>query len=291
MSNDQARRLARGAAPTRTHHPGAISRAGKRLVDVVVGTVLAVVALPVTFGLSIAMGLSLRAAPLFIHERVGRNGESFRVVKIRTLPVNTSAYADKREIDATGKGLARIVRRLHLDELPQLMLVPIGRMSLVGPRPEMAHLYRRMPERQGGTRLRFRPGCTGLWQISVAHGHLIAESPEYDIFYAEHRSWRLDLWILWKTLLVMSGLGQPITLDDVPRWACRTTIYEETGDRATPVKLERRRQPRYGQPAWLTKVEATAGRTRLARGSSDRPAAIPEHGPHLPGDAAPDLAS
>jgi hypothetical protein len=183
-------------------------------------------------------------------------------VKIRTLPVATAAYADKREIDANGTGLARLVRRLHLDELPQLLLVLLGRMSLVGPRPEMAHLYGNMPERQGGTRLRFRPGCTGLWQISVDHGGLIAEAPEYDILYAEHRTWRLDLWILLRTALIMIGRSKPIQLSDVPRWTFRRTAASDVSDEVPSIELERRRAPREKPPAWRHRVDEMANRTR-----------------------------
>jgi lipopolysaccharide/colanic/teichoic acid biosynthesis glycosyltransferase len=250
--------------PQRAHaaHPGTTSPAGKRLFDLLLGSVFALVALPIVTVIATAMAVSLRAFPLFVHERVGRGGEPFRVIKVRTLSPVTSPYADKREIDARGKGLAGIVRRLHLDELPQLLLVPLGRMSLVGPRPEMAHLYDRMPERQGGTRLRFRPGCTGLWQISVAHGGLIADAPEYDVLYAEHRTWRMDLWILWKTALIMSGTREPIHLTDVPRWTFRRADMPEALGGDLPLPLERRSVPRDERPSWLTRVAETASRTR-----------------------------
>jgi lipopolysaccharide/colanic/teichoic acid biosynthesis glycosyltransferase len=242
--------------------PSPFSQLGKRSFDLVVGALLAVLALPVIVVAAIAMSVSLRAAPFFIQERVGRDGQTFRVPKIRTLPVGTPRYADKRELSGQRTTvLGRLLRRRHLDELPQLLLVPLGWMSLVGPRPEMAHLYRRMPERQGGTRLRLRPGCTGLWQISVAHDNLIADAPEYDIFYIENRSWRLDLWIMWRTAMSMLRGDEPIRLRDVPAWARRGGASTPPADESV-LQVERRRVPRSDPPDWLERIDETATRTR-----------------------------
>jgi lipopolysaccharide/colanic/teichoic acid biosynthesis glycosyltransferase len=278
--NGSPRRLAanRNAAPSRSLRAGRVSAlrraqargraagTGKRLFDLVVGSVLALVALPVIVASAIGISLSLRARPFFIQERVGRNGETFRVPKIRTLPLETPRYADKHQLRpyATSR-FGALLRRRHVDELPQLLLVPLGRMSLVGPRPEMAHLYSRMPERQGGTRLRVRPGCTGLWQISVDHDNLIADAPHYDIFYVEHRTWRLDLWTMWRTALIMLGGREPITLSDIPSWAYPGGVVETVPSEAA-IQVDRRRAPRAGRPEWLERVGATAVRTR---GSED----------------------
>jgi lipopolysaccharide/colanic/teichoic acid biosynthesis glycosyltransferase len=235
---------------------------GKRIFDVVAGLCLSVIALPIIIGSAIGISFSLRTNPFFIQDRVGRNGDTFRIPKIRTLPVWTPRYANKDELRSGGSSrFAALLRRHHLDELPQLFLVPFGWMSLVGPRPEMAHLYPRMPERQGGTRLRLRPGCTGLWQISVAHNHLIADAPEYDIFYVEHHTWRLDLWIILQTALIMLGVREPITLDEVPAWAYPAGLKATSSDRQR-VEIDRRRAPRKGDPVWLERVSETALRTR-----------------------------
>jgi lipopolysaccharide/colanic/teichoic acid biosynthesis glycosyltransferase len=264
-ANQGPTRRPRSVPPT-----NAGARTGKRVFDVVAGLCLSMIALPIIIGSAIGISISLRTNPFFIQDRVGRNGETFRIPKLRTLPAGTPRYANKYELRFSGSSrFAALLRRHHLDELPQLFLVPFGWMSLVGPRPEMAHLYPRMPERQGGTRLRLRPGCTGLWQISVAHESLIAEAPEYDIFYVEHHSWRLDLWIILRTALIMLGVRQPITLNDVPAWAYPTGVKGTASDRLS-VQIERRRAPRSDHPDWLERVAHTAERTV---GSEDETAA------------------
>jgi lipopolysaccharide/colanic/teichoic acid biosynthesis glycosyltransferase len=151
--------------------------------------------------------------------RVGRNGEPFRFVKLRTLPSSAPAYADKYEIRSVSiPAFARLLRATHLDELPQLVLVLLGRMSLVGPRPEMPRLHDSFVDGHRHAREQLRPGCAGIWQVSQDNHRLISEAPEYDVFYAGHASLRLDAWILWRTALLAIG-GRRVSLADVPRWA------------------------------------------------------------------------
>jgi lipopolysaccharide/colanic/teichoic acid biosynthesis glycosyltransferase len=236
---------------------------GKRMVDVLLGTSLALVSLPLIALLAVGVAISLRANPFFVHHRIGRDGTVFAVPKLRTLSTRTPRYAHKHALDheADTTRLTAVLRRLHLDELPQLLLVPVGLMSLVGPRPEMAHLYGRMPERQGGTRLRHRPGCTGLWQVSVAYSGLIGESPAYDIYYAEHHTLRLDLWILWRTALMTVGVDRPIDFGDVPRWTYRRAVARRLPRGVLPVvEIDRRREERRPAPVWFDRIQHAAER-------------------------------
>ena len=190
----------------------------KRVVDVLVGTVLALLALPLVLLLAAASALDHRAWPFFVQTRIGASGVPFRLVKLRTLPVATAHYADKRAIESIPlTWLSRTMRRTHLDELPQFFLVPFGRMSLVGPRPEMAFLHDQMNPSFAQRRTEVRPGCTGLWQIGHGCAGLIAESPEYDLHYVEHQSLLLDLWIVWRTVAMVLGSGT-VGMDDVPTW-------------------------------------------------------------------------
>jgi len=199
----------------RTHVPGDTTR---RVADVLISILLALLTLPVQVLAAVGSAIALRAWPFFTQERIGRDGEPFRFVKIRTLPPTTPAYVDKFELDLQAiPAFCRLLRRLHIDELPQLFLVLTGRMSLVGPRPEMEALHTRMAPEFASVRTAVRPGCTGLWQISESCADLIGASPEYDRFYLDHRSVRLDAWILFRTALKMGGLAGPITLDQVPR--------------------------------------------------------------------------
>ena len=191
----------------------------RRAMDIVVALTLALVTLPVMVGAALGSAVSLRAWPLFAQERIGRDGRAFRFFKIRTLPVSMPAYADKFELDHDQiPPFCRLLRALHLDELPQLYLVLIGRMTLVGPRPEMRYLHEQMPTAVAASRTSVRPGCTGLWQVSTACTGLIVDAPEYDQFHLEHRTLRLDGWILYRTALKMTKLAKPVTFDDIPAW-------------------------------------------------------------------------
>jgi lipopolysaccharide/colanic/teichoic acid biosynthesis glycosyltransferase len=206
----------------------------RRVFDIVVSASLAVLTLPIMIMAVLGSWVSLRAWPFFTQERVGRDGVSFRFVKIRTLPTSVPTYTDKFQLDlARVPAFCRLLRALHLDELPQLYLVLFGRMSLVGPRPEMQYLHELMPGRFGTERTSVRPGCTGLWQISDACAGLISAAPEYDRFYLANRTLRLDAWVLGRTALKMLGFARPMALSDVPGWTVRSEAPTIVDLRAT----------------------------------------------------------
>jgi lipopolysaccharide/colanic/teichoic acid biosynthesis glycosyltransferase len=194
----------------------------KRAMDVVIATLLLLVVLPALVLALIGSAIALRTWPLFTQTRVGRNGRPLRVVKVRTLPASAPRYADKYTVASIQlPAFCRLLRRLHLDELPQLVHVIGGSMSLVGPRPEMPQLHAAMDDDFAARRTSVRPGCTGLWQVSDAVTGLIVEAPEFDDFYVGHQSLRLDLRVLWRTarLMVPIGRPRPITRDDLVAWA------------------------------------------------------------------------
>ena len=189
----------------------------KRFFDLVLGTLLALLAAPVVAVLAVVVAVALRTSPFFVQERIGRDGVPFRMIKLRTLPPSAPRYADKYDIaEVAAPAVCRWLRTWHLDELPQLFLVPIGTMSLVGPRPEMAFIHDRMPASFARARVAVRPGCTGLWQVSEACDRLIAEAPEYDLAYLNGRGLALDCWVLWRTALMVLGVGRPVTLATIP---------------------------------------------------------------------------
>jgi lipopolysaccharide/colanic/teichoic acid biosynthesis glycosyltransferase len=195
----------------------------KRTVDIVIALVLCVVTLPILVVAALVAAIQYRAWPFFTQVRLGRHGRPLRMVKIRSLPAGTPRYTDKYSLaDTTIPPLMAWMRRTHLDELPQLWLVLGGRMSLVGPRPEMAVLHDRLPAQAATTRLLVRPGVTGLWQVGAHCDRLICERPEYDLVYVTHRSLLLDTWILGRTL-VMLVTRRTVHLHEVPRWAVGRT--------------------------------------------------------------------
>jgi lipopolysaccharide/colanic/teichoic acid biosynthesis glycosyltransferase len=198
------------------------SRAGKRIFDVVVGTVLAVIVTPFVIVSAIWLAATLRAWPFFVQERIGQHGRSIRFLKLRSLPPSTPPYALKSELStAATTRFGRFLRTNHLDELTQLYLVPLGRLSLVGPRPKMPDAVEPVDPRYAALRVRVPQGCTGLWQIG-AHKHLLpSEAPQYDEVYVHRSTMWLDVWILWRTVLVMLHLGGPIEPADIPARALR----------------------------------------------------------------------
>jgi exopolysaccharide production protein ExoY len=192
-------------------------RGGKRALDLTLGLVLALVALPVILMCAALSAIGFRAWPIFVQPRVGRNGRIFRFPKIRTLPLSTCTAADKYALESAPiPRWAHALRQSHLDELPQLLLVPFGRMSLVGPRPEMPGMCDRYPRDFLRARLAVRPGCTGLWQVSPATPAMIYEAPEHDLAYLERMSLGLDLWVLWRSPLAMLGRPSPGFLERRP---------------------------------------------------------------------------
>jgi lipopolysaccharide/colanic/teichoic acid biosynthesis glycosyltransferase len=218
-------RQARAATITATS--GAAADPVRRAFDVVVASALLVVAVPLILLFAAMLALSLRAWPFFSQTRIGRNGETFRFLKLRTLPPTAPAYADKYEIGRLAiPRCAQLLRATHLDELPQLFLVLTGKMSLVGPRPEMPRLHEAFSGPHRTAREALRPGCAGIWQVSVDNDRLIHEAPAYDLFYAAHASLALDAWILWRTALLAVG-GRRVTIDDVPSWALRSVPADD----------------------------------------------------------------
>jgi lipopolysaccharide/colanic/teichoic acid biosynthesis glycosyltransferase len=187
-------------------------------VDITLGTVLALLALPVIIVLAFCVAAALREWPIFVQQRMGKSGRMFSFPKLRTLPSRVPKYALKYEWDVEVGRFAQFLRRRHLDELPQLLVVPLGWMSLVGPRPKLPDFCEPVPAEYGQARTVVAQGCTGMWQIGPDTHRLPRETPEYDLFYVENMSLRLDLWILWRTLVSLLGFGRPVQLDDIPAW-------------------------------------------------------------------------
>ena len=180
----------------------------KRIFDFLGAAILLIIGSPLFLLLSILIKLDSKGSALFRQERVGLNGRRFHMFKFRTMYANASAYAfsPKESDDRRITRLGRILRRTSLDELPQLLNVLLGNMSLVGPRPEMPFIVDTYTERHS-QRLRVQPGITGLWQLSGDRNYLIHENIEYDLYYIKHRNFFMDLAILWHTtIFAMRGI-------------------------------------------------------------------------------------
>lgn len=170
---------------------------GKRGFDLVV---LALVGLPAAaVGVLCALAIKATSAgPVFFtQERVGLAGCPFRVRKFRTMvhADDNPVFPDPDRITVAG----RVLRRFSLDELPQLLNVAQGEMSVVGPRPTLPYQVARYDERQR-QRLTVRPGLTGLAQVRGRNAVLWADRIELDLAYVQAQSPLLDLKILWWTV-------------------------------------------------------------------------------------------
>ena len=182
--------------------------AGKRLFDEAVALVVFVVTLPVWAVIAMAIRLESPGPVLFVQERVGRHGRLFRLFKFRTMYAHAPKYAvtPRSGHDPRVTPIGRFLRRTSLDELPQLLNILKGEMSIVGPRPEMPFMLKRYTplHRQ---RLMVLPGLTGLWQAVARHTPL-EQSIRYDLYYLKNRSLLFDLMIIGRTVLgVMGGRG------------------------------------------------------------------------------------
>jgi len=178
--------------------PGAV--AGKRVFDVIVGGSLAVATLPIQVVVLALSAVSFKAWPIFRQTRVGKDGEYFTFRKIRSLPASAPTDATKHELGSVQNSrVGRLLRRTHVDETIQLWSVVTGKLSLVGPRPEMVSLSDRYDPQFVRARTAVRPGVTGVWQVSEASDGLIGEAPEFDEYYVQERSWSLEVKVLTAT--------------------------------------------------------------------------------------------
>ena len=156
---------------------------------------------------ALAIKLEDRGPVLYRQERVGQDGRPFELLKLRTMVEGAETQGagwsvNKGDPRITRAG--RVLRRLSLDELPQLWNVVRGEMSLIGPRPTLAYQVERYTERQR-RRLEVKPGITGWAQIHGRAALPWEERIELDVWYVEHRSPRVDLKILLRTPLALFG--------------------------------------------------------------------------------------
>jgi len=183
----------------------------KRAFDI--GAVVA--ALPVAAPILAVAAVAIRAestgSPIFVQERMGKDGKTFRVLKLRTMVDNAEnigagLYAVKDDPRFTKVGL--LLRRTSLDELPQIFNILKGEMSVVGPRPQLEMVTSQYQE-QFDTILSVRPGLTGLSQISGRNDLTRSQRMAFDMDYAENWSLVGDVSILARTAaVVINGEGQ-----------------------------------------------------------------------------------
>jgi exopolysaccharide biosynthesis polyprenyl glycosylphosphotransferase len=174
----------------------------KRLLDIVFSIANLVLLFPVFALIALLVRLDSAGPVLFKQQRIGKHGRKFEIYKFRTMRVDTSKYefSPTTSEDSRITRIGRILRKLSLDELPQIVNVIKGDMSLVGPRPEMPFIVDSYGPRERW-RLSVVPGITGLWQLSADRAYLIHENLQYDLYYIRNRGFFMDIAILLHTLL------------------------------------------------------------------------------------------
>lgn len=188
---------------------GPVQQGAKRLCDVIGALGLLILTAPLLIGIAIAIRRQTGESAFFLQRRVGLHGREFTMYKFRTMRSDTAAYAPSPDHpdDARITPVGRWLRRYSLDELPQLLNVLRGQMSIVGPRPEMPFLVKQYEPWQR-RRLDALPGMTGLWQILGRKDLPLRDNIEYDFYYIRNQSLLLDLSIFLRTLpIVICGKG------------------------------------------------------------------------------------
>ena len=194
--------------------------AAKRAFDVTLATGLLIVTAPLLLVSMIALRLDTKGSVFFRQVRVGKNGELFELIKLRTMVCDAeaqkAALQDRNEADGALfkikndpriTRVGRVLRKLSIDELPQLWCVLRGTMSMVGPRPALPDEVERW-EDDTVERLRVLPGLTGLWQVSGRSDSSFETYKRLDLFYVDNWSLRHDALICLKTVgVVLSGSG------------------------------------------------------------------------------------
>ncbi len=188
----------------------------KRVIDVVVSAMLLVVLSPLMFIIAAYIRCMSRGPAIFKQPRLGEMGTYFTIYKFRTMrPIDPelvtqqhreyiSRLASTDETVAKPDYTARLIpggaflRKTSLDELPQLVNVLFGSMSLIGPRPDVLHWTDYTPSQL--RRFEVRPGITGLWQVSGKNRLSFSKMMELDIEYVKKRSFWFDMWIAIKTV-------------------------------------------------------------------------------------------
>lgn len=173
---------------------------GKRLLDLLLSGIALLVLSPIMVLVAAAIWIEDRGPALFRQERVGRNRVPFTVLKFRSMPVNTGDIPSAQAKSARITRVGAVIRRTNLDELPQLINIWRGDMSVVGPRPALARQTELCTLREEAGALTCKPGLTGLAQINSYDGMPDAEKASWDGQYCADVSLFGDLSIIFRTL-------------------------------------------------------------------------------------------
>jgi lipopolysaccharide/colanic/teichoic acid biosynthesis glycosyltransferase len=203
---------------------------GKRAFDIVGATIILLLVLPIVAAVALLLLLTDGRPILFRQERIGHRGRRFTILKFRTMVAGAERMVDDLRAHNERRGplfkmthdprvtrVGRFLRDSSIDELPQLLNVIRGDMSLVGPRPALPQETLAFRFEHATARQQVRPGITGLWQISARDEAGFEEYERLDRMYVERVSVKLDLLILLRTVpAVLRGAARKLTSSPAP---------------------------------------------------------------------------
>lgn len=175
----------------------------KRIIDLILASIAFILFLPALIFLAILVKLDSPGPIFYIHTRVGLNGKEFMCFKFRSMKTGSdpNTLADSAS-DQRITNLGKFLRASSLDELPQLLNVILGDMSIVGPRPALPVQVKHFSERET-LKLSVKPGITGWTQVNGRNSIPYDKRVELDVWYAENHNIFLDIWIMLRTFKVL----------------------------------------------------------------------------------------
>lgn len=189
-----------------------IYRRAKRIIGLLISILLLILIIPICLIACFFIVIESSGTPIYMQERVGLNGQKFIMYKLRSMHLdaekNGYQWAEKNDPRITKIG--RFIRRTRIDELPQIINIIKGEMSIIGPRPErpefVNEFLKYIPD--FNERLAVRPGITGWAQVNGGYELSPKEKLGYDVYYIRHESIKLDFLILLKTIkVIFNGHG------------------------------------------------------------------------------------
>lgn len=188
----------------------------KRTFDLFCSILMLIILMPFLLIIGLLVKITSRGPVFYLHERVGKEGKLFNVLKFRTMniderpleeiftPEQMEEYKEYYKVkdDPRVTKFGKILRKISLDELPQLINIIRGQMSFVGPRPVMEEEIERLNEEDKVKYLSVTPGLTGYWAVNGRSATTYEKRLELELFYVEHQSLWLDFKILFKTVFV-----------------------------------------------------------------------------------------
>jgi len=182
----------------------------RRAFDIAIAGTALLVTSPILLVAIVAIRVESPGHPIYRQRRIGRDGRPFDVLKLRTMVQGAEGMGAGMAVNEGDPRITRVgalLRRYSIDEIPNLVNVLRGEMAIIGPRPTIPVQVEQYTPRQRG-RLAVKPGITGWAQVNGRASLPWSERIELDLWYIEHRSWRLDLTILARTAaMVLHGAG------------------------------------------------------------------------------------